>query len=591
MLVLLPVLSFLCIMLWFVACGVPYRRAFLLAAVCFGALVTAYTELASLLGAIDRLTMSVFWGCVAAASGTALYRKRPGVQFSRPASDTMAAAIGIGVILATTLLIALVSPPNNWDSMTYHMARVMHWIQNRSVAFYPTGITRQLYSAPWAEYAIMHLQILSGGDRFANLVQWFALCGGIVGVTLIAEECGAPVIAQACAAVVAATIPMGILQASSTQNDLAVSFWLVCFVYFGMRMARQPDLPSAAAAGASLGLAVLTKGTAYIFAAPFVVWFLCAGLRRHGRVLPKYLAVIAALFIALNTGQYLRNYALWGSPLATDTEKLSNDRIGVKALVSNLSRNMASLASTPGEAASLLEYRGVELLHDALGIDVSDPATTFAGTKFTPRMAPYHEDYAGNFLHLVLICAVIPAVLLRRKQFTAVEFWYAMALAGGFVLFNLLLKWQPWGTRLQLPFFVLAAPLVAAALSKGESKRPAFAVAAVLLVCSTPWLLANSARPLVGEWTILTTDREKLYFVNKPRIYSSYLAGADDLARGGACENVGLTGSIDAYEYPFWAMVARRTALMPRMEYIDVDNASKSIPLRGFKPCAVFRLQ
>jgi hypothetical protein len=55
--------------------------------------------------------------------------------------------------------------------MSYHLARVAHWGQNHTVAFYPTHIVRQLYQPPWAEYAMLHLYILAGGDRLANLVQ------------------------------------------------------------------------------------------------------------------------------------------------------------------------------------------------------------------------------------------------------------------------------------------------------------------------------------------------------------------------------------------------------------------------------------
>jgi len=88
------------------------------------------------------------------------------------------------------VLIASLAPPNSWDSMVYHMGRVVHWIENRNVDHYPTNITRQLISAPWAEYAIAQLQILSGGDHFANLVEWFALLGCVVAATDIAGRLG-----------------------------------------------------------------------------------------------------------------------------------------------------------------------------------------------------------------------------------------------------------------------------------------------------------------------------------------------------------------------------------------------------------------
>ncbi len=75
--------------------------------------------------------------------------------------------------------------------MSYHLARVAHWGQNHTVAFYPTHIVRQLYQPPWAEYAMLHLYILAGGDRLANLVQWVAMAVSLVGVSVIARQLGA----------------------------------------------------------------------------------------------------------------------------------------------------------------------------------------------------------------------------------------------------------------------------------------------------------------------------------------------------------------------------------------------------------------
>src|SRR5690242_18911992 len=78
-------------------------------------------------------------------------------------------ATTITTIFAFTLVIAIVAPPNNWDSTTYHMARVLNWIQQESVNHFPTYNLRQIELNPWAEYAILQFQLLSGGDYLANL--------------------------------------------------------------------------------------------------------------------------------------------------------------------------------------------------------------------------------------------------------------------------------------------------------------------------------------------------------------------------------------------------------------------------------------
>jgi hypothetical protein len=124
--------------------------------------------------------------------------------------------IFIGLIGAVT---AIVGMPNTWDSMMYHLPRVEHWIQNRTVGFYPTSDVRQLYTTPWAEFAILQLRILGGGESSTNWVQWAAMAGSLIGVSLIARQLGAGRTGQLMAASIAVSLPMGILQSVSTQTD------------------------------------------------------------------------------------------------------------------------------------------------------------------------------------------------------------------------------------------------------------------------------------------------------------------------------------------------------------------------------------
>lgn len=179
----------------------------------------------------------------------------------------------LALLLGAIGVTAVVAPPNTGDSLYYHMSRVAHWVQNRSVAHYPTHVLAQLHQNPGAEFILLHLQVLSGGDRLANLVQWSFLCFNLVGVSLLAARLGASPAVQLWAAVFAATLPMGILQASSTKNEHVHTFWLLCFLYGLLRLREQVTWRDTLVTGAGLGLALLTKMTAYFYAFPFVLWF------------------------------------------------------------------------------------------------------------------------------------------------------------------------------------------------------------------------------------------------------------------------------------------------------------------------------
>jgi len=596
MLAALPPLFLILILLGSVARGSSARRAFLSAAIVSGLLLAVMTEVLSLFNEVRYTSLAVCWGvAVCAAAVYCLLRRRDLREWRKRwahagAMDCLLLGAALAVVLLPTLLIAVVCPPNNLDSMTYHMTKVMHWIQNGSVAHYPTSGPRQLYLSPWAEFAIMHLQILSGGDHLANLVQWFAMCGSIVGVTLIAQELGASGRVQACSAIIVATLPMGILQATSTQNDFVVSFWLVCFVYFGLLLLQEWRPAYAVAAGAALGLAILTKGTAYIFALPFVVWFACAGLKNRWRSAGKFVLTLALLVVALNSGHWMRNYRLWGNPLSTDKAKVGNEYLSPAVFISNLTRNVVFQTWTPVEQLNQLQYRTLEHLHDALGIDISDPRTTMFEKPFKMITTSTHEDFAGNGLHLLLFLLALPVLALRWRKLPPNALLLCLALVAGYFLFSGLIKWSVWGNRLQLPFFVLASPLLAVVFPFEQRRRLAYVVTAGLLLCSTPWIFKNHTRQLIGEWSILTLERERLYFTGRQKVEPYYLALVNSLAGNGSCDTIAIVSSEDGYEYPLWVLMRNRLGRMPRIENVNVDNPSGLIPLRDFRPCATVNL-
>jgi hypothetical protein len=413
----LPIFCWFFSALLFARRDFEWRAAFLSAAVLWGGLVTAFTEFLSCFNLLTMRGLAFCWGITTAILLLLNFNlKRPWKVWGKyPLSSVETwLACGVALVCLATLITAILSPPNTWDSMTYHMSRVMHWLQNRSVDHYPTHILRQIEMNPWAEFAITQFQALSGGDRYANLVQWFSMVGSLVGASLIAERLGGNRSAQFFAAVIAATIPMGILQSSGAKNDYAVAFWLLCSAWAGLQLMKSKELKWAAVFGASLGLAVLTKGTAYLYALPFAAWVAFSVLRSAPRQAVAALFFILVPLILLNANHYQRNLRVFSNPLSSGEERFFNEEISAGVLVSNLLRNAALQLTTPLEGLNQFFGDGVVRLHERLNLDIDDPETTWQGTKFQDDKVYKEEDSTGNFLHVVLAGAVLLTLVCSR---------------------------------------------------------------------------------------------------------------------------------------------------------------------------------
>ena len=584
--------------------SVSLRECFLFIAILWGVSVTIITEILSAFSLITFGWLVVFW-CVVLLGATSFVitlMKRQKLIVLSPSCRLPFRAVpllsGLVLIVALTGVTAFVSPPNNWDSMTYHMSRVVHWIQDRNVSFYPTHILEQLFQNPWAEFAIMHLQILSGGDRLANFVQWFSMIGCLIGVSLLAKQFGGDLQTQLFAAVFAGTIPMGILQSSSTKNDYAVSFWLLCFVYFSISSVRQEQIhwPYALAAGFTLGLAILTKGTAYIFAVPFVAWAGYSFVRTFRFKSWKPALLIGAACLVLNSGHYTRNLSLFGSPIGPRTQdaiaKVTSDVISPSSVLSNIIRNISLHLGTPSlRVNSGIEF-AVRKFHRILNIDINDPRTTWPRKfQFQVPGPSLHEDGAGNLLHLSLILAVIFLFFISKEiRSSPALLSYLTALFSGFVLFCTLLKWQPWNSRLQLPLFVLASPFVAVVLCKRLSEKVIVTIAFVLLLSALPWVLFNSSRSLMGDQSIWNRTRLDQYFNNRPELRNAFF-GAVYFLKSKQCSQIGLDIGTNDWEYPLWPLLNPAANAAIRIEHVNVKNASSLISVlpyfSGFSPCAI----
>lgn len=578
-----------------------WRFAALVVFVSFGVLVWLMSELLGALHQLSIIGVATLWTSIILFLLIYLWRN----QISLFGNLTLASFTDLGNIrrhlsrssLLPTLflvlvigllgLIAFASSPNNWDSMTYHLSRVMHWQQNQSISFYPTHILRQLHTGPWVEIAILQFQILAGNDRLANFVQLFAMIGSLLGVSYLTKLLGGSRKTQIFALFFAITIPMGILQSTSTQTDYVVSLWVICFVVFLFYLKDEDDsFLYSALTGASLGVAILTKITAVIFATPFAILIGVQLIHKMGRGAWKRIFVIALTAFLINFGHFTRNLSLYGSPLGPMSEspdstrnRYTNDIYNAPVLVSNLLRNSALHLGTPIETFNVSIEEFLSKVHDWLGYDINDERITWTDTEFNVEFS-IHEDNAGNILHLALF--MFSLILLFRFRSTKVVS-FGSGVVAGFFIFCFLLKWQPWNSRLLLPLFILCAPFTAMILWNSLSHRSITLIMTLLAISSIPYIFVNNSRPLIGPNNVLFKDRISQYFTNNPKIEPSYSAAADTI-NNLDCSQIGLVLNGDDWEYPFWIMTGASNGSI-RLEHIGVDNISGKLNL-DFSPCA-----
>jgi hypothetical protein len=617
MLLLLPFIAFLLLFRILREKEIDWRRAALGAAVLWGSCVVVITETLSVPRLVTRNAVAICWLVVCVAELLYLrvlqHRTCPVThdrEFSGETLDrsTKGLLVGVGIIVLLVGITAVVSAPNVWDAMEYHLPRVTMWMSNRSVDFFPTPDYAQLIWGPWAEYAMMHMHLLWGDDRFVNLIEFFSLLGSVIGVSLIAKMLGAGPRGQILAAVVCATIPEGILEASGPMNTYVVAFWIMTTVVFLMSSNEDPSWLNTICSSLAAGLALLTKGTAYIFL-PFLVlacWWMG---RTPARILfLKRSAIILLLILALNAPQNLRCYKLTGSPLGFPLPtqyprlKIVADNISARGALASLLRNVSVHLGTPSEA---LNSRIDGLLHSAilrLGVSPDDPNYIFMADPFHSNHFSLHEIHAGNPIQLALLLLALgfvgwKALHIENRQ----HFWYGAGLVSAFILFCVLVRWTEWTSRYHLPIFVLGSALIGVAFEQLFSRRTATVVGFALLALAMPFAIANRTRSLI-PWVRVNDvyhPRSVLYFADSHETLASANIAAAQAINQMHCDRIAIDTNIQGsevgwtprsmYVYPLFAMI-HADGSSRRVWYTAVQNQTIRYSHQGDSPCAVICL-
>jgi hypothetical protein len=496
------------------------------------------------------------------------------------------------LILLCTALVAWYAPPQTWDSLNYRMSRVAHWTQNGSLEPFATGIEIQNSNLPGAELLFLHAYLLAGGDQFVNYVQWFAMIGSVVAVLCIADLLGAKPIGYVITAVFALSLPMGIIQASSTMNDYVVALWTTSFAYEALLYYQSEGRQgSFIMMSISASLAILTKPTAYAFLLPFSLIVLFIVVKTAAWKTKKGQFIAAILLVALlNIPHLSRTYRLFGSfydPGQISTH--SNQSKNVPGLLSTTLRNISLHLGTPSPYVNKGIFLLVERIHDVLGIDINDPHTT-VHADFKINKTNTNEIKAGNPLHMYSFFLVLLYLISHTKRQDKFLLLYSTLCLSTLFVFSFIFKWQLFGSRYHVPFFLLISPIFGVVVSNIQFHIWRWGYLISFSLLSVPWLVGIESRPLIPNnatinKSVLEERREALLFGSSPDYLKPYEHVSQSILRS-ECNEVGIALSGHAAEYPFWFLLgAPRDNLT--IEWVVDGSFSAKFRDESFIPCAL----
>jgi hypothetical protein len=608
--------------------GLNRRAALVVAFALWQVLVAVGTEAAGIGRHFTRATVMSLWAVVTLVVVVALRRDlaasirtlaaRRGPVRIRPAPagahrlDRLVGAVVVAAVLGVLAVIGWLYPPSNPDSLVYHLARVEHWIQDRSVTTFPTHYLAQVELSPLHEYNLAHFHLLAGTDRLDGYIQLFATVVCVLGVSELAGRLGLSARGQVFAAVLCASVPSVILEATSTQNDnfgAAVGVALVIVLSTEMTGGWYRR---GIAVGCVGGIALLTKGTLIALLGPVALLLVVVVRPRQARrgggrrallggLSAGCVALVAAVVVA---GPFVaRNYQMFGAPAGPVSASTISTDLTVRAAAANIIRSTASEfaigngRSGPATAISGMVLDSLRTAYDTLGVDPADPryvlgVQTDAFEKTDYSTAERAEGKGANPLQVLLIAVSLVvfglAVVTGRRRLR-LPLVLALGLCLGYVAFTANARWSVFAVRYYVPLLVLWCPLFALALSSFP-RMVARVCAAVLVVACLPQLVDNGARSLLHPNFTFDYPLAQYFAAYFPEERRSTAAEFEELTRTIArsgCREVGIANWV-LVEYPIWAGL-RHAGWRGTMNAVDVSNESARYAKADFRPCALIR--
>jgi hypothetical protein len=171
-----------------------------------------------------------------------------------------------------------------------------------------------------------------------------------------------------------------------------------------------------------------------------------------------------------------------------------------------------------------------------------------------------NEDLAGNGNHALLIAVIVVVLLLTPRSTMKKGLNPLLPLIcclTGFLFLSVVLKWQPWASRLHLSLFMIATPTMALAVNWHFKTLGSILICSLLAIQAYPYWAHNAIRPLTGPSSILYQSARLERFASKPFLHQEFRRLSKHLKQT-QCRDIGLISAEDEWEQPLFTNLYTR---------------------------------
>lgn len=469
------------------------------------------------------------------------------------------------IILSIFPIVSFISgstiAPNNWDSMTYHFSRFLHWLSNNNLNFFITSNDRENIYPILPDILFAQLFSVFYNDKYLFVLTWASLIVSAYYIFKITFLISYNKEASYLASFLTLIIPSHVAFMSSSQTDAVSTVLVVILLYYAILLNFKQSQMILTLCFLMIPLFITTKTTGLILSFPIYLYII---YNNWNFIRQNYRKNILLMIIGVAPAvPYL--YRIFSVRQEIISESVFVANFSISGIFINMIRIILSQVQTPIAYVNNSIQGGYYSLAKIFSFPANpDGYGSYGDFYLTSSL---HGDLTGNPLYVILILvSVFGLISIKKYRYLATLILIQL------ILISILIGWQPWINRFTSTLLTLGSILIGIWLSR-LNKLNVLLVTGILLLYSSFWLFYNPSRSLldpkvlvsIGQsWGMNQSNLDKIrhdfvetrssqYFSLKPEIEESYTTAFLEIKKRDP-EIVYINISGEDFEYPIWAL-------------------------------------